>query len=79
MSFRIFEEEPLASGLDAAAPVSVAVVEFNVSGVGEREMLITCSMPVRQTASMTSPLKKSMNMDLSWMNRGWESNRSDAK
>jgi hypothetical protein len=47
--------------------------------VGPREMLMTCSMPDRQTEFMVSPLKKEMNMDLSWVKRGWVSKRSEAK
>ena len=40
------------------------------------ETLITCPKPGRHRFS---PLKKSINMDLSCMNRGGVSNNSDAK
>ena len=58
---------------------SVEVAALSVGGVGPREMLMTCSIPARCIASMTSPLKKSMSIDFSWMKRGCESNSSDAK
>ena len=57
----------------------VDVVPFDEGGVGESETLMTCSRPGRQIESITSALKKSINRDLSWMNRGWVSNSSEAK
>lgn len=67
-----------AFGFDACR-VSVAIVELSDFGVGAREMLMTCSRPVRQIESMTSPLKKSISMDFNWMNRGCVSKSSEAK
>jgi hypothetical protein len=54
-------------------------LQYKDGGVGARETLITCSRPGRHIESITSALKKSMRTDLSRMNRGLRSNRSDAK
>jgi hypothetical protein len=53
--------------------------EVEREGVGPREMDMTCSTPERRIPSEGSPSKKSRRMDLSWMNRGWVSNSSEAK
>lgn len=52
---------------------------MRVWGVGPSEILMTCSMPGKQTDSIVSPLKKDISMDLSWEKRGWVSKRSEAK
>jgi len=52
---------------------------LRVAGVGVQVTLITCSMPGRHIESITSPLKKSVSMDSSWMKRGCVSNSSEAK
>lgn len=71
------EEEEDDDDDDDAWSVDVAAV--SVGGVGPSETLMMCSRPARWMASTTSPLKKSISMDLSWMNRGCESKRSEAK
>ena len=43
---------------------------LSAAGVGAHETLITCSKPGRHIDSISSPLKKSIKMDLSCMNRG---------
>jgi len=55
------------------------VALFRDSGVGAQETLMTCSSPGRHMESISSPLKKSMSMDFSWMNRGCVSKSSEAK
>lgn len=66
------------SSVVVADIVGVAEVERE-EGAGPREMDMTCSMPERRIPSEGSPSKKSRRMDLSWMNRGWVSNSSEAK
>jgi hypothetical protein len=58
---RIFESS-VAFGL-----VSVSFAVFREAGVGPTETLMTCSSPARWIESMTSTLKKSRRMDLSWI------------
>ena len=61
---------------------SSSVPEVDVvreEGVGDKEMLMTYSIPARHIASIISPLKKSTRIDFNWMNRGCVSKSSDAK
>lgn len=59
--------------------VGLAEAEVRAAGVGPSEMLMMCSIPVRQMDSISSPLKKSIRRDLSCVNRGWVSKSSEAK
>ncbi len=63
---------------DVSSCDEVAVL-LSEEGVGPQVILITCSIPGRHIDSISSPLKKEISMDLSWMKRGWVSKSSDAK